>query len=166
LDEWIAISVSSDAEWDALCSVADGADFAQDPRFRTALGRFRNADELDKQIAAWTSRFGALDLAERLQAKGVPAGAVVNHAQALATTHFHERNEIVLLDRPYTGMHLYVGFPFHFDAPVSGWDIASPALGQHNEYVLKELVGVSEAELHELIRDGVIGNRPVWRPVI
>lgn len=165
LDEWIAISITSDEEWRRFCASAGERDFVTDDRFATAVGRLRDAAELDTAIARWTAENVAAELAERLQAAGVRAAAVANHAEALATDHFHERGDLQVLDRPVSGSHLYVGFPFLFDTAVEGWQTGAPTLGQDNVSVLRDLLGLDEATYQRLAADTVIGQRPIWRPV-
>lgn len=165
MDEWIAIAIDSDIEWDRLCAVAGDAGFAQDSAYRTAAGRLACRHELQSAIGAWTANHASYELAERLQAAGVRAAPVVNHSQALASSHFHERGDITVLERPVTGSHLYIGFPFHFEKDVSGWDTPSPTLGQHNREVLLGLLNLSAEEFDGLHAAGVIGAEPLWNPV-
>ena len=104
-------------------------------------------------------------LLEQLQAAGVRAAAVANQGQAMANPHFHERGDISLIERSISGAHLYVNFPFHFEQPVTGWDQASPELGQHNRVVLQDILGMTDEEIAQLAADEIIGDKPVWHPV-
>ena len=165
LDEWISIDVDSDLEWTALCGVASGESFADDPRYLSIQGRREHLEDLDRDISNWTRKHNAFELASTLQAVGVSAVPVANQSQALAIEHFHDRGDIKLLDRPVSGAHLYVGFPFHFERSVAGWDTASPTLGADNLVVLKEILGRSDQEIAQLQADEVIGNEPTWHPV-
>ena len=83
----------------------------------------------------------------------------------MANEHFHDRGDIKLIERSITGAHLYVGFPFHFEQPVTGWAKGSPTLGEDNNVVLGELLGLSEEAIAQLEADEVVGRRPVWHPV-
>ena len=165
LDEWIAIDIESDEDWAVFTHVAAGQPFASDARYETVQGRFAHRDQIDREIAAWTQQQGAMDLARRLQAAGIGAAPVSNHAQAMANEHFHDRGDIMYRERPSTGGHLFVGFPFHFEQPVTGWDTASPDLGQHNRVVLQEILGMSDEQVAQLEADEIIGEKPVWHPV-
>ena len=73
-DRWLAIAVTNDAEWQALCRVIDRADLAADPRLLTAAGRRQHRDQMDAAITAWTRAQQDYDAMHCLQAAGVPAG--------------------------------------------------------------------------------------------
>jgi len=76
-DRWIAISVETDAEWQALCSAMARPDLATDPRLMDLTGRLAAEGELDMLISAWTADEEPFALPEGLQAAGVPAENVV-----------------------------------------------------------------------------------------
>ena len=156
-ERWIAIAVGDDAQWEALCRVADGADFAADDRFSTLLGRRRNGGALDQSISAWTSSQEAAPLAVRLQSVGV-AASLVHDAEDMCEHdgHLAERGYYEYLDHPETGLSLY-------DGPIVGLHdtpgyLASPAplFGEHTFEVATEVLGYSAEEVAELAASGVL----------
>ena len=90
----------------------------------------------------------------RYAISGVSDHLEADNPQALARGFFQE------LDHPLTGKTPYASFPARFDGSFVGWRRPSPTLGQHNDEVLTELLGLSEDELAELRESGVIGERP------
>src|SRR5205807_9698413 len=83
-DEWVAIDVTTDAEWVALCNVIGRTDLATDLRFATAAERVRHQDDLVEPIAAWSRQLDKHRTASLLQDAGVPAAAVYKANDTLA----------------------------------------------------------------------------------
>ena len=81
-DKWIAIAVSSDDEWQALCSAMGNPDWSKDERFSNQYVRLKNQDELDTLIAGWTKAHSAYELTEQLQRVGVAAAPSIHHWRA------------------------------------------------------------------------------------
>ncbi|MCI0858197.1 MAG: CoA transferase, partial [Chloroflexi bacterium] len=77
-DEWVTIAVRDDADWVSFCQALGQPSLAADPRFATAQTRLGHQEELDAIIAAWTGEQGQYQVMENLQARGVPAGPVLN----------------------------------------------------------------------------------------
>ena len=74
-DEWVALSVRSEAEWAALCEVLGRADWQADARLGTMDGRQAAADEIDAGIATWTRERPAATAVQALQAGGIAGRA-------------------------------------------------------------------------------------------
>ena len=157
-DEWIGIAVPSDEAFAALAEAMGQPELAADPRFADVVSRRRHEDEIEALVAEWTRRHPARGLRERLQAAGVPAAEVLPPEALRDDPHLLARGFWVEVEHPAAGRH-------HYPAPVAKLErhplrIRGPAplLGQHNEEVLKGLLGVSDARYEELIDRGVIGD--------
>ncbi|MYE46167.1 MAG: CoA transferase [Chloroflexi bacterium] len=157
-DEWIGIAVASDEAFAALAGAMGQPELAADPRFADVVSRRRHEDELEALVAEWTRRHPARGLRERLQAAGVPAAEVLPPEALRDDPHLLARGFWAEVEHPAAGRH-------HYPAPVAKLErhplrIRGPAplLGQHNEEVLKGLLGVSDARYEELIDRGVIGD--------
>jgi crotonobetainyl-CoA:carnitine CoA-transferase CaiB-like acyl-CoA transferase len=155
-DEWIAISCRDDHDWVRAAPVI-GEHLADDARYASLEGRLLHEDELDLAIDSATRGADKFDLAARLQAVGVPAAAVQKPAEridadantaawGLWPTVTHREMGEVRVD----------GEPVHLSE--SDWVIArgSPCLGEHNEQVYGDLLGLSSADIAALRDDGVI----------
>lgn len=155
-DRWIAIAVTDDAEWAALVEALGRPGWASGERFAGAAARKAHEDELDARLAAWTRGHYAGALAERLQRCGVPAGPVQGPGELLDDPQLAHRGHFVRLAQPGLGE-----LPFerggarlgaHPPAPLA----PAPRLGEHGREVLCGWLGLPEAELARLAREGVV----------
>jgi crotonobetainyl-CoA:carnitine CoA-transferase CaiB-like acyl-CoA transferase len=152
-DDWIAIACRDDSDWSAL-SAAVGIG---DSRFDTRSGRLENEDEIDDALAAWTRERDKFVTARALLTAGVPAAAVQKpqeridrdpntKAWGLWPTAQHSKIGSVRVD----------GLPVHLSE--TDWEIARGAacLGEHNDLVFGEILGLNEGEIADLREQGVI----------
>ena len=171
-DRWIAVAVSEDAQWQGLCRVLGRPDWAADGRFSGSLGRQRHREELDRMLAGATASWEARRLMAALQAVGVPAGAVLDSKDLLFDPHLRERRFYeVVRHHPSTGMPPlpYAGRPWRLSATPAVAPRAAPLMGEHNDFVLRELLGLTDSDVARLESEGVIASvpadpRPVQRP--
>ena len=159
LDRWIAITVTNDEEWDALRREMGDPDWAQAPELGSAEGRAANQDLLDEKIGEWTAGFDDYDLFHRLQAAGVPAAPVLEASRVLDDPHVQARNlyqpQQILDD---IGTYNYPRPLYEFPEAPGGIRRPPVAFGQDNEYVYKELLGVTDEEFQHLIDEGHIAT--------
>ena len=171
-DRWIVIAVSDDAEWQALCGVLSKPDWAADKRFSNALDRKRNCEELDRQLGQITSSWDAHRLMNALQSEGVPAGAVLDSKDLLFNYHLKERGFYeVVAHHPSTGMPPlpYASRPWRMSKTPAVLPKAAPVMGEHNEAIIGDLLGLTPGDISRLEEEGIIGYapadpRPVRRP--
>jgi crotonobetainyl-CoA:carnitine CoA-transferase CaiB-like acyl-CoA transferase len=156
-DRWINITVTSDDEWQAFCDVMGHPDWTRDGRFADALNRVKNQEALDERIEAWTMTQENIPLMHRLQEVGVPAGAVYNAVDVFADPHLKERGFFQEMTQEDCGTHLYHGLPWKASKTPNHLRLPPCRLGEHNEYVYKEVIGVSDEEYAELEKAGHIG---------
>ncbi len=153
-DRWIAASVFEQEEWEALCHVLERADWLADPRFATHDARCRNDAELDGAIAEETAKHDARELMERLQAAGVPAGVVLDQQMMFEDPQLAHRGHFQNIVHPVWG-----GYPSELlgvrmsETPVA-IQRPAPLIAQHNEYVLREILGYSEDDFNRLVAEG------------
>lgn len=112
-------------------------------------------------IEAWTSQYTHHEVMHLLQRAGVPAGAVLDGAELISDKHLRERDFFWEIDHPEVGTRKYCALPIKFSYTPAQNRWAAPCLGEHNEYVLGELLGFSRAEIDQLEENGVIGTRPL-----
>ena len=160
-DSWIAIAVSSDEEWLRLCHAMGDPPWAGDERFDTVLGRLENGEELERLIEGWTSGHDHYELMEILQRAGVRAGAVLNVAELVTDPHLSERGFFEELSHPEAGLHLYPGLSWRMSLTPGRLRLPAPCFGEHNQYVLGELLGMSEEDMLRLAEEGVTASEPV-----
>ncbi|PZC45042.1 MAG: benzylsuccinate CoA-transferase BbsF subunit [Chloroflexi bacterium] len=166
-DCWIAISVASDQMWASLCSVMENPSWCQNPKFNSNESRLAHSEELNASLGNWTKSQEAGQLMHRLQAAGVSAGAVATGKDLLLDPHLRERGFFeAVAHYPDSGLPAlpYVGRPWKFSLTPGQTRSAAPTLGQHNHYVLGNILGWSEERIVGLEQSGVIGNAPLDPP--
>ena len=157
-DQWCAIAVFTDEEWTSLCKVIGQPALATDAKFCTLLARKEHEEELDAIVNAWTSSRSALDVMNTMQAAGVPAGMVENGTDQInSNPQLKHRNFLWELDHPVGGKFL-ARAGVHFLMSKTPYQVErSPLLGEHNDYVYHDILGLSKEEIAQLTKDGVIG---------
>ena len=155
-DTWVAISVGADAEWDALVDVVGDKTLAHSPDFADHSARWNNRRALDKAISAWTRTRSAPEITELLQARGVAAMPVMNIADQFADPHLNARETYVEVEHPRVGAEMVYGVPWRFSDTPGGVHNPAPLLGQHNDYVLGQVLGIDESRLNRLAAEQVV----------
>lgn len=160
-DNWIAISIQSDTQWQALVEEMGSPAWARDDRFATALGRKQHEDELDANLTEFTVEQDCYDLMNRLQARAIPAGVVQRAADRFdRDPQLKARGYFVDLPHSEIGTWPVEGFPAKLSASpayVGGLTgRAAPKLGEDNEFVYHEIFGLSADELAALREEEVI----------
>ena len=143
-DQWVAISVGSQAEWQRFCLAIGHQEWTQDNRFVDEESRHRNAAELDTLIEGWSKTQDASAAAKLLQDVGVAAGAVLSVAQLLDDEQLNERGFVVDVDHPESGVRKTVGLPWKIGGVPEPDYRHSPLVGDSNDYVFKDLLGLSD----------------------
>ena len=160
-DNWIAISIQSDPQWQGLVAEMGSPDWARDGRFATAAGRKRCEEEIDTQLTAYTVEQDRYALMARLQARAIPAGVVQRAADRFdRDPQLKARGYFVDLPQSEIGTWPIEGFPAKLSASpayVGGLTgRAAPKLGEDNDFVYRELFGLSADELTALEAEEVI----------
>lgn len=171
-NRWLVIAVTSDEQWvklvelwkkDKLHTTAtERADhWASDKTLRDLAGRKSNEDRIDLELADWTRQWPRDELVTLLRKTGIPVAPVLGPSEILTEPHLKAREYFKLVDRAHVGVQPYPGSPIRFSK--SRFDIERPApkLGEHNEEVLKSILGLSDTEIKQLEQDRVIGTVPI-----
>ena len=156
-DRWVAIAVFDDDEWRSLVEAVGHPGWADDPRFETVEGRVAHQDELDGRLAEWTRGRDRFEVMKLLQGAGVRAGAVQN-AQDINETdpQVAARDVFFEMDHPVIGDARFEGVPIRFSAMTPDNWRSGPLLGEDNDYVFGEVLGLDCDELERLKAEGVI----------
>ena len=155
-DAWVSIAVGDDPEWNALAAVLADETLATDAHFADRASRWRNRRALDEIIAGWTRMVTPQRATELLQAAGVAAMPVMNIADQFADPHLNARETYVEVDHPHVGAELLYGVPWRFSNTPGSVRTPAPLLGQQNDYVLSELLGITGPHLAQLSTDQVV----------
>ena len=154
-DRWVAIAVTTDAQFARLVEILELADRV--PADLDEAGRRERRDELDHLVAGATSAHDAIELTMLLQEAGVPAapvhdarGVVEDDAQLAWRGHW------VRLPHTEMGDSLYNAPPFRFSRILSDLEVPAPLLGEHTAEVCREILGMTEDEIDRLVAGGVL----------
>ncbi len=159
---WMALAVSSDAQWRALRTAMGDPSWAADPSLDTHTGRRAAHDVIDGHLRAWTRQHERAGLVEDLRRRGVVASEVTDPSRIIqsnpqiAARHYFETPE-----HPVAGAMPLPSMPYRFSSVERWIRTPAPTLGQHNRAVLSTMAGVSDEELAELEADGVIATTPL-----
>jgi len=156
-DNWCAIAVFADDEWQALKRVMGNPEWAEQERFSGLSGRRRHALELDALLEQWTVKQDPKALVQILQQAGVPAGAVQSAEDLAQDPHLSARGYFVGSEHTGRGLHMGDAFPALFTGTRTARWKPAPLLGEDNHYVFIELLGLEEGELSSFVERGIIG---------
>ncbi len=161
-ESWMALSIATDEQWHTLCAAMGEPGWAVRAELAAQARRAAAHDELDERISEWTRTRRREDLVAELRALGIPASALADPCRLLQTNpqlrsrHFFETPE-----HPVVGAMPVPGLPFRY-ADTERWiRRAAPTLGQDNQRVLCDLLGLSGDEIAQLEASGVTGTRPL-----
>ena len=156
-DRWLAISVHSQAQWDAFVAAVGSPPWAADAKFRTLYLRTRNSAELDANVGRWSMEQDAQTAMERLQRAGVAAGVVANGADICARDpQLRAREFWGAVPLPDGSLTHVTGIPMKLSATPGSIRTPSPIIGEANDYVLGELLGMGRAERDALVAEGAV----------
>ncbi len=159
-DEWLTIACEDDAQFAALCGAMGRSELAEDTRFADVVSRYRNQDAIDGLVAKWTRRRTKERAAKALQAAGVPASPVLTVPEVFADPHLRARGFYESVSHSVAGTWEMEGPHWRMSESPGHIRLPAPAFGEHNRYVLGELLGLSEEEIAALEREGVTGTAP------
>lgn len=155
VDKWIALEVHTDQEFAALAGVIGQPELARDPRFATMAARKENEADLDKIIEEWTSKRDRNWMVKELNEAGVAAAPSRDAKDIYADPHLKARNAFVTIDHPEVGPMRLPG-AFWKTSEGEPEVVRAPLLGEHNDYVLRGLLGMGYAEISALREKKVI----------
>jgi crotonobetainyl-CoA:carnitine CoA-transferase CaiB-like acyl-CoA transferase len=155
-DAWVAIAVTTDEEWRSLVTLLGSPDWAADERLASARGRKACEDEIDRRLGEWTRKYTPHQAMRRLQRAGVAAGAVQDGEDLWLDPHLRARGFTFVLDQPFVGPIAQPGMTMRFRTTQVGGPKPAPVMGEANDYVFGELLGLSAAEISSLQEEGVI----------
>ncbi|MGI5219122.1 CaiB/BaiF CoA transferase family protein [Nocardia carnea] len=158
-DGHVVICAPLDAFARGLFAAMGQADLVEDPRFATRDARVENSTALDAAIEEWTSGLTTAEAVAELHTFGVPAGDVREPQTAVADAAAVRRGDTTRLDHPAYPQEIALhgpGIPISFSGATIGLDRTPPALGEHTDSVLTELLGLDAGRLRELREAGAV----------
>lgn len=160
-DEWVAISVTSDSEWQKFAEAIGHPSIGLDTRFADSSSRKQNESELFPLITKWTENKNKFEITNTLQTAGIPTAPVMTNEDIYDDPHYQSRSLMEISDHPSTDIQLLPGVGWKMSKTTSAIRWHAPRLGEHNEFIFRELVGLSDDYIAGLINEGVSGTQPV-----
>jgi formyl-CoA transferase len=151
---YITTSRANPEHWSRLMTVIGQAELIDDPRFATGNDRVAHEQELDAIISAWTRQHTKQEAMLLISGVGVPAGAVFDTMELQQEPSFEERGIMQVMPHP-RGDFKMTSWPVRVDGKPPRLT-PSPLLGQHNDEVLHDWLGISAAERAALKSEGVL----------
>lgn len=155
-ERWIAIAVTGEEEWRSFCRAIDRPELAAAPRFATLRARKEHEDELERVVGEWTSQHPAAEVERLLQAAGVPAGTVSDTRDVCNDPQLTARRHFRWLPHPVFGTIACESPAFRLSKTPCELRTAGPGLGEHNEYVYRDILGLTDDEIADMLVEGVI----------
>ena len=155
-DRWVAIACRDDADWAALLDVSGLTDLASDARFNTLAGRLANRAALEETISEWTRRHEMGEIERLLQERGVPAHQVQGSAELVADPQLAHRGHFLELPHATLGSVTIEGSRFQLSRTPARIERPGPTFGQHNDHVLREILGYDDERITELAMADVL----------
>jgi benzylsuccinate CoA-transferase BbsF subunit len=155
-DRWVAIAVTSDEEWCALCRLIEKPDLAENPAYATAESRQAHEDQLSSMITDWTLELEDYQAMKLLQDAGIPSGPSLDIGRVFDDPQLRSGDYFTRLQTSDGEQRDLPGLPWRFDGALQPKQAAAPVLGQHNEYVYHELLGLSKPELRRLEEEQIL----------
>ncbi len=155
-DKWVSISLLTDEEWESFCRAIGNPSWIQNKDFADNYQRSLNRKELDKRIGEWTREKTPYEVMEILQKEGVAAAPCADTEDRFSDPHFSERQNIVNIEHPVTGLDFVPNVVCNLSETPGEIRRPAPMLGEHNEYVFGELLGLSKEKIENYIEEKII----------
>lgn len=153
---WVSLAVADEAEWQALCGVLGADALASDPRFGALALRLQNRHALDEALGALTAACNAASLAEALREAGVPAFKSMSSIDLCTDEYLWARDAFRLVSDHHSGTRPIIGPSWRISPDGPEVRRGAPLLGEHNDYVYREILGLPAEQVNDLIARKVI----------
>ncbi|MFC2059035.1 CaiB/BaiF CoA transferase family protein [Chloroflexota bacterium] len=150
VDKWVSIAVATDDEWGALCNAIGNPAWTGEERFSDGVERWKNQEELDKLLESWTIERTQYEVMDTLQKGGVAAVPSFSAEEIWSDTHLDARGNFEVVTHPTLGAQPVLTPPCKLSVTPSRITRYGPMLGEDNEYIFGELLGLSSKEIAQL----------------
>ncbi|MDT5023632.1 MAG: formyl-CoA transferase [Micromonosporaceae bacterium] len=153
---WLMIAVGSDRTFLALAEAMGRPELATDERFAGNAARMGHHEEIHAIVRHWVGQYPAGTVLETLRAAGVPVGQLYTAADVHADPHFRERGSVTTVDDPRLGEVSVQGVVPRLVSTPGRIEHTGPTLGQHNNEIYRDMLGLSASELDHYQEKGVV----------
>ncbi len=157
-DNWLIVAATDNDMWQRLAILIGRRDWAMDASLNSSEARRSVEDDIENAIEAWTSTRDADQAMFELQSVRVASGVARHPIDLLQDPHLRSRAFLQQVERPFIGAHLQPSMPIREGVGPYTIRAAAPTLGQHNSEILTGLLKLSDSDVAELAREGIIGT--------
>jgi CoA:oxalate CoA-transferase len=155
-DGYVVVHVVTEEHWPNLLRAMGREDLLDDPRFKSHPDRAAHMDETEAVVTAWTSVRTKADVTATLKKFRVPSAPVRNAIEVMNDAHMHSRGMLQHVDHPSLGDVILPNSPLRLHGSERTEAVPSPFLGQHNQEVYGEWLGLGVDGVADLVREGAI----------
>ena len=155
-DKWVSLAILTEEEWEGFCKAIGDPPWTKRDEFADGYKRSLNRKELDRLIGEWTTGKTPNEVMEILQKAGVAAAPCADTEDRFLDPHFQERQNIVNVEHSVTGVDFVPNVVCKLSETPGEIRRPAPLLGEHNDYVFGELLGLSKDEIERLIQEKII----------
>ena len=155
-DKWVSIAILTEEEWEGFCKAIGDPPWTKREEFADGYRRSLNRKELDRLIGEWTTGKTPNEVMEILQKAGVATAPCEDTEDRFLDPHFQERQNIVNVEHSVTGVDFVPNVVCKLSETPGEIRRPAPLLGEHNDYVFGELLGLSKDEIDRLIQEKII----------
>jgi benzylsuccinate CoA-transferase BbsF subunit len=155
-DRWVVIAVDNEEEWQNLCRTVGHSEWLTDKRFQDRQSRKAHEQELDALLTDWTRGRSHTEIMHLLQKAGVAATPVYDTESLIADPQFQQRDFLASPNHPVTGDHPVAGIPGKYSAIEKLRYTPAPGLGQDNQQIFGDMLGLAPEEITRLQEEQVI----------
>ncbi len=155
-DGYVASCAVTQPQIQGLLKAMGREDLIDDPRFLSIKELLDNIDEFWDELDFKENAPTSSDLISRLECEDVPAGVVLNRDELTSNVHIQHMGIFEEFDHPLVGRMIQARPPIQFEKTPAAIQRPAPGLGEHSAEVLRELLGMSDEEIEELVAGGIV----------
>ncbi|MGV8880662.1 MAG: CaiB/BaiF CoA transferase family protein [Rhodoglobus sp.] len=153
-DNWVAIAVTDDDQWAALCTVMGKPELAQE--YSALADRHANEDSLEQAVEEWTEVRDADLIVQELSERGVGAAVVATSADILSDPQLAHRNYLQYTEHAEVGPMMVLASSFVLSRTPARALTPAPEIGRDSWQVCSEVLGYSDERVAELYVSGAV----------
>jgi benzylsuccinate CoA-transferase BbsF subunit len=155
-DNWVSIAIGNEEEWEKFCKAIGSPIWCSDDKFDDALNRIKHQQELDKLISDWTRQHTDYEVMEILQFSGVASVPCMDIEDRYCDPHFMDREVYISTSDPQLGTFFMPNIPWKMDFSSLRVERPAPKVGEHNYYVLRDILGMEKDQIDKMVEEKVI----------
>ncbi len=155
-DGSVLVAGNQDSVWKRMATMMGKSELGDDPRYNSHVARGERQGELDELIGQWTKQFTSQEVLDKCEENGVPAGNIYRAPEMLADPHFEAREAIIERAHPRHENFKMQNVAPRLSATPGHVETVGPDLGEHNELVYGELLGMDSRTMADLEERGII----------